>query len=102
MTIKMRMLPFIDTSDIEDDGHLKTVEEVIDIMNKFNNGLYNTETFIIAGINNGEISTRPILDESTLVKTKYNVLIPNYTILNLLVDRYNLNERYARSLLEDK
>ncbi|CAM5487517.1 putative protein OS=Lysinibacillus sphaericus OX=1421 GN=LS41612_04745 PE=4 SV=1 [Lysinibacillus sphaericus] len=90
--MKPRKLPFMDTSHFEEDGYLKTVEEVVRIINKFESGYGISDEFIIEGINRGEISVRPILDEATFANTKYDVLIPNYVIFYLLVDRYHLNE----------
>lgn len=89
-------------SKIEGGSSMKTVEELVTIMRRFEDDRYNiTEANIVEMVNGGYINAESISDESIFSETRFDFLIPNESIVYLLKKKYSLNERYIRSLLED-
>ncbi|MEG0261105.1 MAG: hypothetical protein RR651_14650 [Lysinibacillus sp.] len=99
--MKITIPPFIPFPLTRDEGPLKTVEETVNILNGVVNGYALSDDFILAGIRHGEIDVEPLGNLVTFNDTKYDFLISNSTILCILQEKFQLNEKYARSLIED-
>ncbi|MGE7810515.1 hypothetical protein [Lysinibacillus capsici] len=80
---------------------MKTVEEVVRIINRFEDGVGITEAYIVNEVKRDNISAEAITDESIFSRTKYDFLVLDKSISYLLQERYSLNALYINSLLED-
>lgn len=99
--MKINIPRFIPYPLPRDEGPLKTVEETVSILNEVANGYTISDDFILSGIKHGEIDIEPLDHPENSKETKYNFLISTSTILYILQGRFQLNEKYARSLIED-